>query len=91
MVIIFLNLILIGLIIYGGKKELNLKLNSSKVFVALILGGALGNLVDRIFHGFVIDFISIWIYPVFNLADIFITLGVLLIILKYGKIKALKK
>ncbi len=46
----------------------------------LILGGALGNLYDRIVHGHVIDFILVywrqWSFPVFNLADTAITCGV---------------
>jgi signal peptidase II len=47
-----------------------------KVPASLILGGALGNLVDRFVFGFVRDFISIWIWPSFNLADAAITVGV---------------
>ena len=46
---------------------------------SLILGGALGNLFDRIVHGHVVDFISVhyqgWYFPAFNVADIAITLG----------------
>ena len=50
---------------------------------ALLLAGALGNVYDRIRHGFVVDYISIW--PLkkifFNLADVFIGLGALLYLL----------
>lgn len=46
----------------------------------LLIVGALGNLLDRVIHGFVIDFISIGRFPVFNLADICITVGVGLLI-----------
>lgn len=42
---------------------------------ALILGGAISNLFDRIFYGFVIDFISVFNFPVFNFADSAITIG----------------
>jgi signal peptidase II len=45
---------------------------------ALILGGALGNLIDRVMRGHVIDFIHLQHWPVFNVADICIVLGVLL-------------
>lgn len=45
------------------------------------MGGGLGNLVDRLMFGFVSDFISIGYLPIFNLADIFIVLGVILMII----------
>jgi len=48
--------------------------------LAFILGGALGNLIDRLLHGEVIDFLDVyWLtydWPAFNLADSFITIGV---------------
>ncbi|MBW6390309.1 MULTISPECIES: signal peptidase II [Halomonadaceae] len=47
--------------------------------LALVIGGALGNLYDRLVHGYVVDFLSFhvagWYYPAFNVADIGITLG----------------
>ena len=47
--------------------------------LALVLAGALGNLYDRMVHGYVIDFISLhysgWYFPAFNIADIAITIG----------------
>ena len=46
----------------------------------LLLIGALGNLLDRVVHGFVIDFISVGRFPVFNIADICITVGIGLLI-----------
>lgn len=53
--------------------------------LALILGGALGNLCDRLLHGYVIDFIDVyyqvWHFPVFNIADSAITIGAVLLIL----------
>ncbi len=42
---------------------------------ALIFGGALGNFVDRFFFHEVVDFIAVWKFPVFNLADSFLFLG----------------
>jgi signal peptidase II len=49
----------------------------------LVLSGAIGNFIDRVFHGFVIDFIDIHIgnyhWPAFNLADSSITIGFFLI------------
>jgi signal peptidase II len=52
---------------------------------ALILGGALGNVIDRIWHGHVIDFIHFhwrqWQFPAFNVADSAITIGAVFLIL----------
>lgn len=64
--------------------------NTNEHFTYLILAGAVGNLIDRVRLGYVIDFINLQIWPVFNFADIYITLAVFLIIkeeitLKYGK------
>jgi|TARA_R110000822_G_scaffold41092_30_gene111605 signal peptidase II len=64
--------------------------------LALILGGALGNLYDRIVHGHVVDFILVhwqqsWFFPAFNIADSAITVGAALLILDMffgGKKKA---
>ena len=51
---------------------------------AAILGGALGNLFDRIVHGYVVDFLSFhyagWYFPAFNIADVGITLGAIALI-----------
>ena len=53
------------------------------VAVGLLAGGALGNLVDRLAAGEVTDYIHIGSWPAFNLADIAITVGVVLIVLIY--------
>ena len=54
-----------------------------------VLGGALGNLIDRLIHGQVLDFIDIGIssrrWPTFNIADIAITIGGILLVLTYRK------
>ena len=61
--------------------------------LVLILGGAIGNLYDRISYGYVIDFIYLHIdelyWPAFNVADSAISLGVLLFL--YGSFKSYKK
>lgn len=53
--------------------------------VTFILGGALGNVIDRLWHGYVVDFIQVhWggaYFPAFNMADSAITLGAILLIL----------
>ena len=48
--------------------------------VGLLVGGALGNIVDRIRDGAVTDFLKIPLWPAFNLADVAITFGVLLML-----------
>ncbi|MBI95675.1 hypothetical protein CL656_00800 [bacterium] len=54
--------------------------NTTESFTYLILAGAIGNLIDRLRLGYVIDFINLQVWPVFNFADIYITFAVLLII-----------
>lgn len=53
--------------------------------LALILGGAIGNVIDRLVHGSVVDFVSLhyagWTFPAFNVADSAITIGAALLIL----------
>jgi signal peptidase II len=49
--------------------------------LALLLGGALGNLIDRVQWGYVIDFLDFRVWPVFNVADTAITCGVALMLL----------
>ncbi len=46
----------------------------------LILGGAFGNLIDRMIHGFVTDFIAVGTFPIFNVADSCITIGAVMLI-----------
>lgn len=52
---------------------------SFRIAVGLITGGALGNMVDRLVHGAVVDFLDVhwreWHWPIFNVADVAITLG----------------
>ncbi|TMJ04125.1 MAG: signal peptidase II [Bacillati bacterium ANGP1] len=49
--------------------------------LALLAGGAVGNLIDRVRFGAVIDYLDLHIWPVFNLADIAVTIGAALLIL----------
>jgi signal peptidase II len=55
------------------------------VALALILGGAIGNVIDRVYHGFVVDFIHAhWgsaYFPAFNIADSAITIGAMLMLI----------
>ncbi len=58
------------------------------VAFSLILGGAVGNLIDRIVYGYVIDFIDFRIWPVFNIADSAITIGAVVIAIQCFKLKS---
>ena len=53
---------------------------------ALIIGGAAGNVIDRVVHGHVIDYIlfhtPVWSFAIFNLADAFITVGAIMVVLE---------
>lgn len=57
----------------------------ARVGFALIVGGALGNLIDRAVYGHVIDYVlfhtPVWSFAVFNLADAFITVGAVMVVL----------
>ena len=82
--IIIVSLIIICFIVYYILKS-NPKSKLEKIGYSMILGGAIGNLFDRVLYGYVIDFLDFYIfnydYPIFNLADCFIFLGVLLLII----------
>lgn len=89
-IVILISIILTFLLIYYiyndyikiGKKSMY-----KEILYGLLLGGILGNLVDRIIRGVVIDYVSLNIFeygfPIFNLADTFITVSVILILINY--------
>ncbi|MCX7304021.1 MAG: signal peptidase II [Hyphomicrobiales bacterium] len=58
----------------------------ARVGFALVVGGAVGNLIDRAFYGHVIDYVlfhtPVWSFAVFNLADAFITIGAAMVLLE---------
>jgi signal peptidase II len=61
--------------------------SSNQVLVALVIGGGLSNLIDRVRFGFVVDYLKVGSWPVFNLADVFLTLGVFGLIRQILKVK----
>lgn len=74
-------LILIFLALYFLQKTKNIYTCSA---ILLILSGGISNLLDRLIYSGVIDYIQLWVFPVFNIADIAIVLGIAVFIL-YGK------
>lgn len=80
----FLSILILIFLIYLISTSLN------KIFelinLSLIMGGALGNVLERVLRGYVTDFIDLYVskyhWPAFNFADIFITLGISLLVLK---------
>ena len=90
-VMIFSIIIILGIIAYLIVKRKNI---TNFIPFILILSGSIGNLIDRIFRGYVIDFIDVNIfnYPNFNIADMSIVIGVfILLILIIKKILKYKK
>tara|TARA_B100000212_G_scaffold326119_1_gene288337 strand:+ start:528 stop:878 length:351 start_codon:yes stop_codon:yes gene_type:complete len=73
------TVILSYLIFISENKHIN------KYALSFIVSGSIGNGIDRILNGYVIDFIKIkfFDFPVFNIADILINVGVLILILNY--------
>ncbi|MBS3166420.1 signal peptidase II [Candidatus Woesearchaeota archaeon] len=56
-----------------------------QILIALFLGGVVGNMIDRLFRREVIDFIHIWIWPAFNIADSAITISGIGLIIYFWK------
>ncbi len=76
---IAIAVVVIGIIIWA-RREILASPWEVKAGCGLFLGGAIGNLIDRARQGLVIDFFDFRIWPVFNIADIAICIGVVLII-----------
>lgn len=77
--------IIVSIIIMVWLTRLDSKQRWLACALALILGGALGNVMDRIIFGYVVDFIDIyyqtWHWPAFNIADIGISIGAVMLLI----------
>lgn len=62
-----------------------LSYREAPIYLSLITGGAVSNLFDRLTKGFVIDFIDFRVWPVFNVADSCITIGMILLLISFIK------
>ena len=76
--IITILIILVMIYLLKTQKQYSLGLS-------FLIAGALGNLIDRLYFGFIRDFIDFKIWPIFNLADLFNIIGVILILYKIYK------
>lgn len=77
-----LGLVATGFIVFLLKRHSQQALFATAL--SFILGGAIGNVIDRLLHGYVVDFIQVhaggWYFPAFNVADSAITVGAILLI-----------
>lgn len=84
--------LLVGFYLIIAKK---IKSKVALASVVMLMGGGLGNLIDRVFRGFVVDYIEVLFidFPVFNFADCFVTVGEFLLVgyLVYDIVKDYKK
>jgi len=74
---IFILVALIAIVAIVLMMKKILEKHHTTVFATLILGGAAGNLIDRLVYGSVTDFLNFSFWPAFNLADAALTIGVL--------------
>jgi signal peptidase II len=83
--VFFILLSVVAIIVLGALLARSSTALSSAIAYALILGGTIGNLIDRVTQGRVVDFIYFhhrsFSYPVFNVADSAITIGVIIALL----------
>jgi len=87
MLLIGLTFVLLITLFVVAIKEFNLKTKLSQITISLVAAGGASNLLDRFTHGAVVDFIDLKIWPIFNFADVYIIVGVLLIIFFYDRLK----
>ena len=77
LVVVLISVALLALVLYFARHSAR---RGMWLPTGLLLGGALGNIVDRIHQGHVTDFLKIPLWPAFNLADVAITAGVITLV-----------
>jgi signal peptidase II len=80
--LIFFLLFVLGLLLFFWD---TLRTDIEKFWVAFVVGGIIGNLIDRMFFGRVTDFISFSFWPTFNVADSAVCIGIIALIVVYWK------
>ena len=77
--------VVVSVVLTGWLRKLKANETWTAIAIVLILGGAIGNVYDRVVHGYVVDFLHFywqdWHFPAFNLADTAITIGAGMMIL----------
>ena len=76
---VIFNIVLIAAAVWAWKKPW---MGRYKCSVSMIIAGAMGNCIDRVFRGYVVDFIDFTYWPIFNIADIAIVCGTILLSVK---------
>ncbi|MFA6272405.1 MAG: signal peptidase II [Patescibacteria group bacterium] len=85
--IYIITVLIISIVIYLLYEAYQMKSRTLIIGYSLVAVGAFSNLLDRINHGAIIDFINLTVLPVFNLADCLITAGAIILILKVSNRK----
>lgn len=82
--LIIVTIIALGIIYYVFLKDKKIK-NYESILLGLLLGGIIGNLIDRVRFGYVIDYLDFnlfsYHYPVFNFADICIVISIIILVI----------
>ena len=77
--------VVISIVIVVNLYRMQWRQVQTAIALSVILGGALGNVIDRVWHGYVVDFVDlhyqVWHWPAFNVADAAITVGAILLII----------
>ena len=77
--------VVVSVVLVGWLRKLKANETWTAIAIVLILGGAIGNVYDRVVHGYVVDFLHFywqdWHFPAFNLADTAITIGAAMMII----------
>lgn len=79
---IILTIVIVGYLLYYFIKNYKTNMTLLNLALSFIISGAIGNFYDRLFNGYVVDFIDFAFvnFPVFNFADILVTVGSILVI-----------
>lgn len=77
---IFLTIFVLGIVMVFMKNQSEQIDNKTRLSLLFVIAGGISNLIDRIFRGAVLDFIKIYKLPVFNIADFYVVLGWVLLV-----------